>query len=603
MSEVVASGNGSSDSVELELEQRQQAAEVAAGTRSADTILRNGRVVDVFMGQIRRVDVAISGTRVALVGDASFAEGSHTEVIDCGGRFILPGFIETHMHVGGSQLGIEQLAEVLLSRGTVVLATDFYEPAYIGGMKAAYELLDHAAETGLDVVLSPTFFPATGNGDYGNVGRSSFEDLEGLLKRDDCVEIREWNYETFEVAGEEMRDFYKAAMRNGQRLAGHIQGRSDEQLQAAAAIGIRSDHEAGTAQDGLDRARAGMLVEMREGSGATDLKEVLRAITEMGADPRHFTFCTDEQELSSLVADGHIDHKMRMAVAEGVSPIDAVRMATLTAAQALGIEDRYGSVAAGRYASLVLVNDLASFEISDIIVQGRRRSAELDRTMPATSYSEYWKESVQVKDRITEDDFRLEAPDGNVSVRVMTVRPGTGATRDITEQVEIADGGLVGDNPGLAKISMFDRFEANGRRTNALIRGLGITNGAFASTIDPGVMNLLVVGDNDTDMAVVADRAVEQRGGLFVASGGKIVAEMPLPLLGLFSEATLGEAIEQSEAIERALEELGAITGALTVAGYCGIAASIPEIKITDMGLIGVTFNTQERLDLVVAGA
>lgn len=372
------------DRVDEEMRERRHAAQVAAGVQPADRVLRNGRVVDVHMGRIRSTDVAIAGPRIAFVGEAEFAIGPETDVVDCNGQFILPGFVETHFHVGGSQLVIERLAEVFISRGTVVLATDFYEPAYIVGIEAAHELIRRAEATDLEVFLSPSFFPATGNGACGNLGRTSFGEIEALFDRPDCIEIREWSYNVLQSPMPEFDAFYRRALSKGLIPAGHIEGRTDQLLQASAALGIRSDHEAGTVQDALDRARAGMIIEMRDGSGASDLRQLTRAITEEGADPRSFAFCTDEQELSSLIKDGHIDYKLRTAVGQGIAPIDAVRMATLTSAEALGITDRYGSVAPGRYASLVLVDDLAGFNVREVFVKGRSRSrnGELPADVP-----------------------------------------------------------------------------------------------------------------------------------------------------------------------------------------------------------------------------
>lgn len=597
-----------SELVEQEMRERRQAAQVAAGVESADRVLRNGRVVDVHTGRIRSVDVAIAGTRIAFVGEADFAIGPETDVVDCEGRFILPGFVETHFHVGGSQLVIERLAEVFLSRGTVAIATDFYEPAYIVGIEAAHELIRRAEATELEVFLSPSFFPATGNGACGNLGRTSFDEIAALFDRPDCIEIREWSYNVLQSPLPEFDAFYRRALSKGLIPAGHIEGRTDQLLQASAALGIRSDHEAGTVQDAIDRAQAGMIIEMRDGSGASDLPQLARAITEEGLDPRSFAFSTDEQELSSLIQDGHIDHKLRTAVGQGIAPIDAVRMATLTSAEALGITDRYGSVAPGRYASLVLVDDLAQFNVREVFVKGRSysRNGELPTDVPVEPYPDSWRNRTRLKAELTAADFKLAAPDGDsVPLRVIHVTPANAVTREVVERHSVADGRLTGDTEGLAKMSMIDRHEASGRQTNALVRGMQIKKGAFANTTNAGVMNLQVVGVDDEDMAIAANRAAELGGGFVVAADGEVVAEMPLPYCGLFSEASLEESIQQAEALDRAFKEVLGIPfpGAITLAGYCGIAAGIPELKITDLGLARVRHDSQEFVDVVAAEA
>ena len=583
--------------------ERMHAAEVAAGERPADLVLSGGRVVEVFTGRILPLDVALAGPRIAAVGDVSHCVDGSTEVLDCSGLYVLPGFVETHLHVGGSQLGVEGLAEVLVPLGTVALGTCFYEPATIAGAGAVEELLSRACGTGLDVLLSPFHAAALGLGEFGNLGRFGLEDLVRLVRHPACVELREWNWGVAKIPLPELREAWEAALAGRVTVGGHLEGLTGPTLQASVALGVRSDHETGTAAEAIEKTRAGVTVQMREGSGARDLDALLRAITEQGADPRCFSFSTDEQELASLVRDGHIDRKLRLAVAGGVAPLDAVRMATLTAATSLGVEDDYGSVAPGRVASLTLVEDLASFRVSLCIARGRlaaENGAYLLRT-PAAPYPEEWLDTIRLDRRLDASDFRLAAPDGRASVRVIGITPGSLLTEELIEEAGIADGRLTGPATGLAKLAVLDRHEGGSRGATGLVRGLGIKAGALASTVNPGMMNLMVVGIGEEDMALAANRVLELGGGIAVARDGEVRAEVALPLFGILSDAPVPETVAACEEIAATIEhDLGSpIDGLLTTAGFACLAVSIPSLKICDRGLVRVWRDRQESVELV----
>lgn len=601
------------DRAEVEAEQRSLAADVAAGARPASLVLRGGRVVDVYGRRIAAGDVALAGERIAAVGDVANTIGEGTEVLDCDGLFVLPGFVEPHLHVGSSQLTVERLAEVLVPRGTIAYSTCFYEPAVIAGAEAVQELLDRSAGTGLDVLLSP-FAAALGQGPLG-ASRFTVDDLLALLRDDRCVELREWGYLMSQVPG--ARELYVEALRHGLTIAGHLEGLRGPLLQASVALGCCSDHETATADEAVEKARAGIVVQIREGSGARDLRALVPAITEHGADPACFAFSTDEQELASLVEDGHLDHKMRLAVREGLAPLDAVRMATLGAARSMGVERDYGAVAPGRIASLALVDDLAGFGVRRVVARGRLAAEDgqyvLERSNAA--YPEAWSDTIRLARPLAAEDFAVEA--GSGPIRVISVRPGSLLTEELSERVDLADGGRLtpsgpeGAGPAedsalataggpervgpagtgaLAKIAVADRHEASGRVGVALIRGLDIARGAFASTINPGMANLMVVGVDEADMALAANRVAELGGGIVVARDGEVRAEVALPIFGLLSHEPLERTTAACLAVDRALrDELGCPhAGILTTAGFVCLASAIPSLKVCDRGLVRV---------------
>ena len=584
----------SNDLVMSEVEGRERAAQVAVGAAPADLVLEGGRIVEVYTGRILSADVAVAGDRIAAVGDVGHCIGESTRRIDCTGQFVLPGFVEPHLHIGSSQLTIERLAEVLVARGTVAMSTCFYEPAIVGGLEAVLECVDRSVGTGLDVMLSP-FGGSLGQGEFGS-SRMTPDELRGLVAHDRCVEVREWSYPSAQLPGS--RDVYIDAMRRGRVIGGHLEGLTGPMLQGSAALGCCSDHETATAEEALEKVRAGVIVQIREGSAARDLTNVIRAITEYGADPTCFAFSTDEQELDSLVEDGHMDYKMRLAVAQGLSPIDAVRLATLGGARSLGVERNYGAVVAGRVASLVVVDDLAGFRVRRVIAQGRVAAEDhrylLDRT--PKPYRDAWSDTVHVAREFNADDFLLPV-DGVATVRVIGVTPGVLLTEERTERLDLT-GGRLPEGQGLAKLAIADRHDGSGRIGVAPIRGLDIERGAVATPINPGAVNLMVIGTDEEDMAIAANRIAELRGGIVIVRDGEIRAEVALPIWGIVTDRPVDETAEACIAVARALrEDLGCPHhGILGNAGFACLPAAIPSLKLSDHGLVRVDRITGREL-------
>jgi adenine deaminase len=583
--------------------ERMHAAEVAAGERAADLVLRGARVVEVHTGRLLPLDVAVAGARIAAVGDVSHCLDASTDVVDCAGLYLLPGFVEPHLHVGGSQLAVEGLAQVLLARGTVAVGTCFYEPAVIAGADAVEELLLRASETSLDVLLSPFHAAALGLGAFGNLGRFRLDDLVRLVRHPACVELREWSWNVAKIPLPEVQEAWEAAIARGVTVGGHLEGLTGPALQASVALGARSDHETATAEEAIEKARAGVTVQIREGSGARDLERLVAAISEHGADPRCFAFSTDEQELASLVRDGHIDHKLRLAVARGIAPIDAVRMATLNAAASLGVDGDYGAVAPGRLASLALVEDLASFRVAACLARGRlvAEGGVYTALEPAARpYPAAWYETVRFERRLGASDFLLDLEGRVASVRVIGISPGSLLTEELLEEVEL-EGGRLRAGSGLAKLAVLDRHDGGARGAVGLVRGLGLERGAVASTVNPGMMNLMVVGVREEDMALAANRVVDLQGGVAVARDGEVTAEVALPLFGILSSEPLPDIAAACRAVDEAISELGSCQpGLLTTVGFACLAVSIPALKICDRGLVRVGRDSQEEVELVV---
>ena len=586
-----------------ETTERRIAADVAIGKQNADLALLNGRYVEVNTGRIESGDIAMAGRRIAAIGDVSQCIGDSTTIVDCSGLILAPGLIDPHIHVGGSQLSIERLAEVLVPAGTAAICTDFYELATIAGIETVEESIRRADGTGLYILLSPFHATALGIGEFGNLGRFSLDDLLSLANHERAIGIREWNYGADQIPLSQISDFYRIAIERRLAIEGHLEGLSGPPLQASIALGVMSDHETVTAQEASSLIKLGVTVQLREGSGAKDLAEVVKAITEEGYDTRSFSLATDEQELHSLARDGYMDHKVRLAVRHGVAPIDAIRMATLTAAQSLGVQRDFGSLAPGKVASIAAVDSLGSFRVrlmvSEGVLSARDGSYLIEKTIEA--YPSEWYDTINVKGPLGPSDFEFDHRLQRAEVRVIGIDPGSLVTQELIETVDFVDGRTVNSN-GLATVTVIDRHFGSGAQGLGLVRGFDIVDGAIATTINPGVMNLLVLGVDSTSMATAANRVTKLGGGIVAARGGEVLAEVSTPLFGIFSDRPSTEVIREAVDVADAIRnQLGvSYDGLITSIGFAALAVIIPSLKICDKGLVRVARDSQEAVDFVV---
>lgn len=585
---------------------REELVDVARGEAPADLVIKNGRLVNVSSGEIYPAGVAVRGVRIAAIGDVDYSMGPGTEVIDAEGRYLCPGLIDGHIHVGGSQFSMTEFARAVVPHGTTVIATDFYEIGVVAGLKAIRFALDELKATPVKVLLNIPPHHFLGHGPLGNTNAISADDLFELLGWPECTGLAEWNVLVASVPVPGVREITEAAWVRKKMLGGHFGQVSAQLANATAALGIYSEHEATSAAEALDRLRLGVHIQAREGSAGRDLRHVVRAITEHKADPRHFSFATDEQEADSLVLDGHVDHKIRTAIRCGVAPMTAIQMATMNAAEYFRVSDDMGSIGPGKIADIVLVDDLAEFNITQVIANGAvvARDGRYVGELKAPAYPDYFFNTIKIARKVVPEDFLVEAPassDGIAKVRVIGVTEGSLVTEERHLDLPVRDGQVFAD-PGrdVMKIAVLDRHEASGRIGRAFVQGFRIKAGAMGSSFNPGQMNLMVAGTNDRDMSLVANRIVELGGGYVVARDGKILGELPLPLLGLFADEPVEDVVRRLQMINEAIESaLGTdFPGLHTSVAFVCLAVSIPTLKVCDRGLADV--RVMEIVDMFV---
>jgi adenine deaminase len=550
---------------------------VARGDEPADLVVRGGRVLSVFTREWLETDVAIADGYVAGLGEY---EGR--EQLDASGRWVVPGFIDAHMHLESSKLLVDEFARLVLPLGTTAVVADPHEIANVLGTDGVHWLLDACDGLPLDVYfMASSCVPASS---FESPRRPLLEgDLEGLLRRRRVLGLAEMMNFPGVVSGNE-RELSKLGLDGASHVDGHAPGVLGKALNAYAASGIRSDHEALSAEEGRERLRAGLWLLIREASGARNLRALLPLVQEYG--PSRIAFCTDDREPEHIADEGHVNSMVRDAVAFGIAPEDALVMASHHPALWHRL-DHLGAIAPGYQADLLLLPDLEQFVPESVLKRGRP-VAEIARPQ----VPEWVKHTVRVQ-HVTAGDFALPWQDG--SARVIGIVPDQIVTDSLVEEPTVVDGAAVADpSRDLAKIAVIERHLGTGRMGLGLVRGFELQRGALASTVAHDAHNIVVVGVDDTDMERAVHRLAELGGGIVVVDGGEVRAELPLPIAGLLSEGRLADVVDASRACAEAAAELG-----------CGLAAPfqtlsflalsvIPRLKITDHGLVDV-----DRFELV----
>jgi adenine deaminase len=552
---------------------------VARGDEPADLVVRGGKVLSVFTREWLETDVAVVDGYVAGLGNY---EGD--DVLDASGRFVVPGFIDAHMHLESSKLLVDEFARLVLPFGTTTVVADPHEIANVLGTDGVHWLIDLCSDIPLDV-----FFMAS-----SCVPASSFEsprrvlttgDLDALLRRRRVIGLAEMMNFPGVISGAPSE---LAKLELARHVDGHAPGVLGRALNAYAAAGIGSDHEAYTADEGRERLRAGMWLLIREATAARNLAALLPLLAEYG--PGRIAFCTDDREPEHIVEDGHINALVRDAVASGIPPEDALVCATLNPAL-WHLLPELGAVAPGYRADLLLLPDLERF-VPEAVLKGGRPVEEF----PRAEVPDWVRHTMRIG-AFGPEQFRIPWEGGEA--RVIGVIPGQIVTDSFVATPPTRAGEALADAAqDLAKIAVVERHLGTGRVGLGLVRGFGLQRGAIASTVAHDAHNVVVVGMNDASMAAAVRRLANRGGGIVVVDGAEVVAELPLPVAGLLSDAPLEEVVERSHALTAAARELGC-TLETPFQHLAFLALSvIPSLKITDRGLVDV-----DAFQLVPLGA
>jgi adenine deaminase len=550
----------------------------ARGEEPVDLLLANARVVNVFSAEVHEADVAIAGDTIVGLGRGWEAR----RVVDLQGRHVTPGFIDAHVHVESAMVPPRELARAVVPRGVTTLVADPHEIANVLGLDGVRFMLESARGAPLTVLVNaPSCVPAT---EMETSGASlPAAELATLLGEAGVLGLAEVMDYPGVVAGRPDALAKLEAFRD-RPVDGHCPGLSGPALGAYVAAGIGSDHECTTIEEAREKLRLGMVIFLREATGAHDLRTLLPLVT--AENERRFCLCTDDREPADLLAEGSIDHLVRVAIAEGLAPLTAIRLATLNAAEHFRLRDR-GALAPGRRADLVVLDDLRSPRPDLVYVAGRlvaRGGALLEPLPPAPVPS-----SVAGSVRVDWSRVDLRIPAAGRRVRVIRALPDRIVTESEMADAAIRDGEAVADPArDLLKMAVIERHGRRGTVGLGFVAGIGLRRGALASTVAHDHHNLVAIGADDRSMQTAARAVAAAGGGQAVADGDCVLALLPLPIAGLMSDLPMEEVRDRADDLAAAARALGSpLRHPFTTMSFLALEV-VPKLKLTDLGLVDV---------------
>ncbi|MBK5565510.1 adenine deaminase [Ensifer sp. SSB1] len=582
--------------------------DVAMGRKPADLVIRNGKWVNVYSGEIiPGTDIAVKEGRFAYVGpDASHTIGEGTKVVDAAGRYLVPGLCDAHMHVESGLVTVTEFGRAVIPHGTTTMFIDPHEIANVLGLDGVRLMNEEAQSLPINVLVQvPSCVPSAPGLETAGAELSA-QDVAEALAWPNVIGLGEMmNFPG--VAGNDPKMMAEIAATQDARLTvgGHYASpHLGREFHAYAAGGPADDHEGTTVDDAIARVRQGMRAMLRLGSAWYDVAAQIKAVTESGLDPRNFLLCTDDSHSGTLVHDGHMNRVVRHAIAQGLKPVTAIQMATLNTAQHFGLEREIGSIAPGRRADLIVTSDLAALPIEMVFARGElmAENGALVRDIPAYVYPESACNTVHLGRVLAAADFDIpsNARATRARVNVIGVVENQAPTRALQAEVAIENGLVQMDRANdVCQIALVERHRGTGDVVNAFVSGFGYDSDcAMASTVAHDSHHMIVVGTNKADMAKAANRLHEVGGGIVVIKEGRELALVELPVAGLMSDQRAEVVAEKAAAIVEAMRACGCRLNNAYMQHSLLALVVIPELRISDKGLIDV--RTFQKTDVIL---
>ncbi len=573
---------------------------VAMGRAKADLVIRDGRWVSVQSGEmVPHTDIAIVNGHIAYVGsDASHTIGEKTKVIEAKGRYLVPGLLDGHMHVESGMVTVTEFVRAAAVRGTTGMFIDPHEIANVFGLKGVKLMVDEAAKQPIHVwVQMPSCVPSSPGFETPGASIGPREVAEAMTWKGIIGLGEMMNFPGVFMSDKKMLDEMTATHAAGKTIGGHYPSLDlGLPFHGYVAGGAEDDHEGTRVEDAIERVRQGMKAMLRYGSAWHDVASQVKAITEKKLDSHRFILCTDDSHAATLAQEGHMDRVLRHAIGEGLNPMTALQMMTINTAEHFGLTKEMGMIAPGRWGDVLLVNDLMNFKADVVIAKGQviAEAGKLQVELPSVKYPKWVISSVHLKRNLKAADFALRtrsADRSEVDAHVIGVIENQAPTRHLHMKVIAENGEVRSDlKRDLAKIAVVERHRATGKVMVGLVSGFEFTRKcAIASTVVHDSHNMIVVGTDDEDMAIAANELAKCGGGQVVVIDGEVVGLVDLPIAGLMSnehaDIVAQKAISVLEGFKACGCELNNPNMQLSLLGL----VVIPELRISDMGLVDVT--------------
>jgi adenine deaminase len=572
---------------------------VAAGREAADLVIRGAKLVNV---QSREVldgwQVAVADGRFAYVGpDAGHCIGENTQVIDADGAYLLPGLCDAHMHIESGMLIPAEFARAVIPHGTTSMFTDPHEIANVMGLAGVRLMHDEAMMQPVNIFTQMPSCAPSAPGLETTGYEISPEDVAQAMTWPGIIGLGEMmNFPGVINGDAQMLAEIAATQAAGKTVGGHYASPDKGNAFAAYVAGGPADDHEGTAEaDAIARVRLGMKSMMRLGSAWYDVETQITAVTEKGLDPRNFILCTDDCHSGTLVNDGHMNRVVRHAIDCGCDPLVAIQMATINTATHFGLERELGSIAPGRRADMILSTDLRALPIDRVWARGVlvAQAGEVLVDCPHLNWPDEARATVHMGKHLGAADFEVQAPEGAnaVTAKVIGVVENQAPTKALTAELPVIDTIVQGDEANdVCQIALVERHRATGAVTNGFVSGFGYKGRmAMASTVAHDSHHMIVVGTSREDMALAANRLGEVGGGITVFKDGREIALVELPVAGLMSDAPARQVAAKADRIVAAMEECGCTLNNAYMQHSLLALVVIPELRISDLGLVDVT--------------
>jgi adenine deaminase len=571
--------------------------DVAMGRKPATLVIKGGRWVCVQSGEIiDAIDIAIMGERIAYVGaDADHTIGPETMIIEAQGRHLVPGLLDGHMHVESGMLTVTEFVRAVLPHGTTGMFVDPHEIANVFGLKGVRMMVDEAAIQPIHVwVQMPSCVPSapgleTPGAEIGPAEVAEAMSWPGIIGLGEMM-----NFPGVYLSDVKMHEEMAQTRAANKVIGGHYASPDlGLPFHGYVAGGPEDDHEGTRLEDAVARVRQGMKAMLRYGSGWLDVAAQIKAVTELGLDPRHFLLVADDIHCGTLVHEGHMDRVLRHTIEQGVSPMTAIQMATLNTAEHFGVARDVGQIAPGRFADILLVSDLPNLVIDMVIARGdvAVEKGEILIDLPEFEYPPEIKSSVHVGRTLSSEDFILPSSrQGEVEVNVIGVVENQAPTKHLKFKLHAKDGQVSVDmGRDLAKVALVERHRGTGEVSVALVQGFGFdVPCAIGSTVAHDSHHMIVVGTDESDMALAANELARVGGGQIVVREGEILALVELPIAGLMSDERAEIVAEKAEKILEGFRQCGCALNNANMQLSLLALVVIPDLRISDKGLVDV---------------
>jgi adenine deaminase len=568
-------------------EQTEKVMKVSLGQECADLAIINATILNVYTGELLKGhSVTIKGEWIAYVGDdPRDSIGPTTQVIDARGKTVVPGLIDGHTHLADGFYTVSEFLKYAMPGGTTTIITETIEPFSAMGREGIVDFMDSIREQPVKIYATVSPLVSTSN----KVRGISTEVLKELLTRDEVVGLGEAYWQGVIQEPDRYLPIFEQALEGGARLEGHSAGAKGEKLMAYLVPGISSCHEPINASEVLERLRMGMRVMVREGSIRGDLAAISK-IKDTGVDLRRLILVSDGIKPVDLMNKGYMEWIVQEAIRCGFDPIQAIQMATINVAEHFRLDDIIGGIAPGKYADVLIIPSPNTVKAEYVISKGRiiAREGKLVVSPRKHGFSALSLKSVHLSRALEPVDFSIAVTEEVSQVKVRVIEQVTDlVTKELLVSVPIIDGKIRADaTKDIAKVAAIDRRFDPGKIFVGLIRGFRLKTGAFATSTAWDTPDIIVVGENDADMAGAVNRVHALQGGIVVCANGDVIAEIPLPIFGLIADVPMSALVRRIEEIKRAVRDLGAPFEDPLLTLMTLTTAAIPFLRICDEGFV-----------------